>query len=101
MIHPQGFAQVREAELLPCPFCGSVMISHWRANAYGSLERMAAPVCACGAQGPMYPTKAESVAAWNTRATPADPLKAEAEVTEEMVVCSRHPWIRRAAAPTA
>jgi hypothetical protein len=51
----------------------------WIANASDSLEAMEAPMCVCGAQGPMYPTRDNAVAAWNTRALSSTEM-AEASV---------------------
>lgn len=68
MTQPASQRARESAELKPCPFCGSTLLSHWQSNSKDSLVAMEAPVCECGAQGPMYPTRAEAIAAWNTRA---------------------------------
>lgn len=62
--------------LLPCPFCGDDQDSFAgmipEAFAKGS-EGTFSVRCYCGALGPLAPTMAEAVAAWNRRASPASP----------------------------
>lgn len=72
----------REAELLPCPFCGGLRgppaASSWlmgraeemqtKADVYGHQVR-----CICGAGGPDHNSEAEAIAAWNRRASPPVP----------------------------
>jgi Lar family restriction alleviation protein len=59
--------------MLPCPFCGDDMsLVTWLGNETGSLQEMEGPLCVCGVQGSMYPTRAEAITAWNTRAHAGD-----------------------------
>lgn len=54
------------SELWPCPFCGSdeVFVSQTvQGSSWVVCENMH-----CGANGPMQPSPAEAVAAWNSRA---------------------------------
>ena len=56
-------------ELLPCPFCG---IPARRIKNHGSQEYWGH--CRhCFADGPMQPSEAEAIAAWNTRAPVKEP----------------------------
>lgn len=60
--------EVTQADLLPCPLCNHDMsLVTWIGNEEGSLEPMEGPLCPCGLQGPMYPTREQAVIAWNTR----------------------------------
>jgi len=69
---PPPAAQTREP-LLPCPFCGSVLIE------LAPVRDGAMAICAtCGASaraafhGPHNDTHKRAIAAWNKRATPAE-----------------------------
>lgn len=76
-----------DVELKPCPFCGSSMESpSWVLNAADSAERLMAVMCwqpHCGAQGAMYRTEAEAIAAWNRR----DESHTRAAVEAERAAC--------------
>ena len=61
---------VREKELLPCPFCGGKAISGL------TLDDMGYVVCAsndCWGMAGYLPTESDAVTAWNRGATPPKP----------------------------
>lgn len=57
-------------ELKPCPFCGVEAEVVWLDSVYihGFVARCANAECIIVAETDIYPTEAEAVEAWNTRA---------------------------------
>ncbi len=57
-----------KAELKPCPFCGSTNLKIVSYNSIAGACKMV-ECMDCFAQVPSRATKAEAIAAWNTRTT--------------------------------
>jgi Lar family restriction alleviation protein len=77
-------ARLPENEIAPCPFCGGTtsednacqMASVYLFQGTTPTNYRACQVrCVCGVNGPWKEDQAEAIAAWNRRATPADPAK--------------------------
>ena len=66
----------QEVGLRPCPFCGGAARPNPRkcdVRGAGRMTQFLRVVCGrCHAIGPKLPTKAEAIAAWNTRAQETD-----------------------------
>jgi Lar family restriction alleviation protein len=76
-----------QVQLLPCPFCGGE----------ADILKAATNICDywvtcanCGADGPWKDTRAETIAAWNTRHTAtAEALEAMREAREALVTAEK------------
>jgi Lar family restriction alleviation protein len=60
--------QEKEPELLPCPFCCGLPISHGYQEIPGALTSWIVKCAECHCKGPLSKTKQEAISAWNKRA---------------------------------
>lgn len=83
----EGGALMSDEKLRPCPFCGGeAEISHVRDICRDPQDWYWGKCHSCHISGSHYPTEAEAIAAWNTRAERT--CHAELNESRTAVVCS-------------